>query len=120
MPKRTVPTHSAYERIIYRRLKRQERQLLREGDTEEAAKLTWILTNGDAFQVACEQIISDSAVPTDDLDVVFYGEEEKFGVIPPLIMLITYLLANWESIYKIIQTIMDLWSKKEETGSEGA
>jgi len=111
---RSVPTHSAYERAIYRHLRREKRKARRTGDELKEKKIAWTLSNPRAFELACEQIIAEADVPTDDLEVNFFGDGE-YGVITGLMALLAFLVANWDSIAKIIEYIINLWASKAES-----
>lgn len=108
-----LPTHSAYERRILRHLQQKRRKAQRSGDTEQVEKLANILGNANAFQVLCEQIISDSEAPTSDLDTSFYGTGE-YGVISGLLLLFGWLATNWSSVLKMIDAIIDRFSEFSE------
>ncbi len=108
---RSAPTHSAYERVIYRHLRRERRQARRAGDGLKEKKIAWTMENTQAFQVLCEQVISEANAPTDDLDVNFFGAGE-YGVITGLMGLLAWLVANWDSIAKIIEYLINMWARE--------
>jgi hypothetical protein len=111
-------THSAYERCIYRNLRRQRRRLQREDDpanAEKLAKLDWALTTPDGFQMTCEQIIADADVPDEEVEVLFWGAEPRsgFALLDALSRLLDWLEANLPRIMEIIRYIMTLFAVDE-------
>lgn len=114
---RTVPTHSAYERTVYRHLRRERRKAAQGGDELKVAKIDFTLRNPEAFDLLVEEVLNQSAVPTEDLEVVFFGDNE-YGVIEGLIMLLSWLVANWDTIANIIEFIANLFAEQGDAAAQ--
>lgn len=113
--------HSQLERMFLRQLKRRCRDLERQIDQtdNEAEKkklqkedelIHFVLNNGEAFQLCCEQVFAEADVVHDELEVIFYATE--YPVIDALIKLFEWVLQNWDEIAKIIEYIIGLFAER--------
>lgn len=105
---------SAYERMVYRQLRRRRRRAARRGNVEEVEKLTRAMTTPEAFHLVVESVVDRSDVPVSEDEVVFFGEESDTPFIDALIRLFQWIIDNWDEIMKIISVIVSLFEERPE------
>jgi len=114
----TVPNHAAYERVLYRRLRRARRHTK---DVEEQKRITTLLEDPEKFGLFAEEVLAEAGLCEDTLDIAFYAtsnaDELKGSFRDKLVEFFHWLTEHWGDIAKIISTLLILLDEPKQAGA---